>query len=79
MSIILSIMGNFLSTVQKHNRQNFEHNRPGPTLHKIYTSISGRTKEANFRIEICVLTFNLSFLYSVYVRISRLSQNHASL
>ena len=24
-------MGNFLSTAQKHNRQNFEHNRPGPT------------------------------------------------
>ena len=23
--IILSIMGNFLSTAQKHNRQNFEH------------------------------------------------------
>ena len=26
MSIILSIVGNFLSTAQKYNRQNFEHN-----------------------------------------------------
>ena len=31
MGIILSIIGIFLSTAQKHNRQNFEHNRPGPT------------------------------------------------
>ena len=29
MSRILSIM----STAQKHNRQNFEHNRPGPSMH----------------------------------------------
>ena len=29
MGIILSIIDNFLSTAQKHNRQNFEHNRPG--------------------------------------------------
>ena len=29
-SIILSIIGNFLSTAQKHNRQNFEHYRLGP-------------------------------------------------
>ena len=30
MGIILSIMDNFLSTAQKYNRQDFEHNRPGP-------------------------------------------------
>ena len=30
MSIILSIMDYFLSTAQKHNRQNFEHSRLGP-------------------------------------------------
>ena len=30
MSIILSIIGDFLSTAQKHNRQNFEHNRLEP-------------------------------------------------
>ena len=29
--IILSIIGYFLSTAQKHNRQTFEHNRSGPT------------------------------------------------
>ena len=32
MSIILSIMGNFLSTAQKHNGQNFEYNRLEPNL-----------------------------------------------
>ena len=32
MDIILSIVGNFLSIAQKHNRKNFEHNRPGPTI-----------------------------------------------
>ena len=31
MSIIVSIMGYFLSTAEKHNRQNFGHNRSGPT------------------------------------------------
>ena len=30
MGIILSIIGDFLSTAQKHNRQNFEHNRLEP-------------------------------------------------
>ena len=37
MSIILRIMhmGNFLSTAQKHNRQNFEHNRQGPSFHHV--------------------------------------------
>ena len=29
MGIILNIMGNFLSTAQKYNRYNFEHNRLG--------------------------------------------------
>ena len=28
--IILRIIDDFLSTAQKHNRQNFEHNRLGP-------------------------------------------------
>ena len=28
--IIMSIIGDFLSTAQKHNRQNFEHNRLEP-------------------------------------------------
>ena len=37
MGIILSIMGNFLSTAQKHNRKNFAHNRPGPTREVITT------------------------------------------
>ena len=27
---VVSIMGNFLSTAQKHNRKMFEHNRLGP-------------------------------------------------
>ena len=31
LTIILSIIGYFLSSAQKHNRQNFEHNRPGPS------------------------------------------------
>ena len=31
MSIILSIVGNFLSNAQKHNRQKLEHDKPGPT------------------------------------------------
>ena len=30
MGIILNIIGDILSTAQKHNRQNFEYNRPGP-------------------------------------------------
>ena len=30
MGIILSIIGNFLSTSQKHKRQNSEHNKPRP-------------------------------------------------
>ena len=29
MDIILNIVGNFLSTAQKHNRYDFKHNRPG--------------------------------------------------
>ena len=36
-SIILSIMSNFLSIAQKHNRQNFEHNRPGPIFKSLTT------------------------------------------
>ena len=30
----MSIMGYFLSTAQKHNSQNFEHNRLGPNYSK---------------------------------------------
>ena len=32
LGIILSMIGNFLSTAEKQNRQKFEHNRPGPSL-----------------------------------------------
>ena len=39
MGIILSVIGNFLSTAQKHNRQNFEHNRPGPSY--MYSNFAG--------------------------------------
>ena len=35
--IILSKMGNFLSTAQKHNRYSFKCNRPGPT-HNTHTT-----------------------------------------
>ena len=30
MGITVSVIGDFLSTAQKYNRQKFEHNRPGP-------------------------------------------------
>ena len=33
MGIILSVIGDFLSTAQKHNRQKFEHNRPRPNAY----------------------------------------------
>ena len=33
MGIILSIIGKFLSIIQKHDEQKFEHNRPGPQNH----------------------------------------------
>ena len=40
MGIILSIIGNFFEHIaQKHNRQNFEHNSPGPTIKILFIPV----------------------------------------
>ena len=62
--ITSSIVGYFLSTVQKYNRQNFEHNRLGPKLpnHKhaavdfLYVASTGKNL-----IQMLGMYWNISF------------------
>ena len=53
-------MGNFLSTAQKYNRQNFEHNRPGPTHTLTNIEVNTLTNADKYQ-PTCVVVFTCTY------------------